>query len=212
MFNTFKAHKVSNTILIFKLSNWCSSYFSVFVFQSFSQWHHIERWEVSGRSTEREQRPQDILVGRSLRAQGFLLVLTVFHPAYMYMSVLLQVSAEWDEWWCSTTLGWVSPGQHRLKPPLVRQTHTCVYWHNVTNGRELSGHPAQRLVVRNSPAFCLKVNQQPVHCGRDQMSGWGPHSQHSTQRDMVRITVIHSDWHKVCFSLQFFETVWLEVW
>lgn len=54
------------------------------------------------------------------------------------------------------------------------------------------GALTQLSVLCKSLLVGLQVNQQPVHCGRDQAARWGPRSQQSTQRDMVSIS---SNWH-----------------
>lgn len=141
---------------------------------------------MPGSSAEREQRPQDILVGSSLSvSQVIFAVLTVL--CVKFMSVLLQVSAEWADWWRSSTLGWAGPSEHRFKPPLVRQT--CM---TSPRTRRIESPITHRLSEVYLLCVCLQVNQQPVHCGRNQTPGWGPHSQHGTQRDMVSIPQPHT--------------------
>lgn len=103
--------------------------------------------------------------------------------------------------YCLCFLGW-----WRMKWPMM-QLHTWLTWFRQTLVWPTCGedntasvctlftqHGAltQLSVLCKSLLVCLQVNQQPVHCGRDQAARWGPRSQQSTQRDMVSIS---SNWH-----------------
>lgn len=64
-------YKYSKNLLI--QPHWVNSRFAFLGSKSLSQWHHIWRREVPGRSTENEQHPQDILVGMPLSLSQMML-------------------------------------------------------------------------------------------------------------------------------------------
>lgn len=147
------------------------------LFQPLSKRHHVWRREEDRWSSERKLCPQDILVSSFASASVPVEAFSVI----MKVCALLQVGAERAGWWCSSTSVWADPGKHGFEPPLVRKHSGVTSW-EVT----------QRW--RNSPVLfvSLQVNQQQVHCERDQTVLWGFDSQHSSEGDLVRIGLLLS--------------------